>query len=173
MKPQLFIIEGPDSTGKSSLAKFIALKRKAVYSHASGKKSLHFAMLDYHVNMIENANVNLSNGHDVVFDRHWPSEWCYGQVLRKHVSDRYYDFGVIDQLLRNIFPIYIFCESHESFKRHAMSHDDTDHKYQKEQYVQICGEYNMLAEKIKPFRYSIEEHGTDMGKFLEGVMSRV
>lgn len=167
----LFIVEGPDATGKTSLAKFIALKQNAVYFHAAGKKSLHLAMLEYHVNMIENAVVNLANGHDVVFDRHWPSEWCYGQVLRKHISDRYYNFGMIDHLLRDIAPIYIFCHSDESFKRMAMSHDGQDHRYSKSDYVQIYGEYNQLAMTVaKVHRYSIEEHGSSMQKFLAEVI---
>jgi len=84
---RLFIIEGPDCSGKTTLAKRIAMMRNAMYIHATGSGKLFAAMLDYHLSIVKNASINLSNGHDVVLDRLWPSEYVYGQIQRPTLSN--------------------------------------------------------------------------------------
>lgn len=177
--PRLIIVEGPDATGKTSLAKFIARELDGIYMHASGKKSLWTGMMDYHLNMVENAEWNMLNmRRSVVFDRHWPSEWAYGQVLRPHVSNTVYDFTKMRLTLRKFMPTYIFCESHTSFKRQLESHDQADHRYGSAEYSMIYGEYVMTRKRMESevefvkhvHTYEIERDGADLKKFMDEVL---
>jgi thymidylate kinase len=180
---KLIIIEGPDSTGKSSLAKFMAREMRSVYVHASGDKSLHDEMLRYHQTLLTDAKVNLDNGLNVIMDRHWPSEWCYGRILRPHLADRY-GFKYVEEMLLHLEPIYIFCHSATAFERHFEIHKQEDHSYTRDDFKKIVDEYRklhmqVLDESLHGLRprqvvleYSIEKHGHDLKTFTDFVMKQ-
>lgn len=175
---KLYIIEGPDCSGKTSLAKFICRVKPAAYFHASGAKSLHLAMLDYHLSIIESAKVTLEMGINVVLDRLWPSEYVYGQVLRSHVSDRVYDFQKVLVALEDLHPTYVWCCDDLIHTRHQ-EQADPDHPYDVSEFSTIVAEYRDLAEDwgclASPIcvstqrcvNYSIIDHGNDLKKFVE------
>lgn len=144
---KLLIIEGPDCSGKSTLARNLCSERKAVYLHASGAKSLHLAMQDYHLSLLAIARANLNLGHDVVMDRFWPSEYVYGQIFRPEVSNRNYDFDVIVEQTQALNPIYIFCGDQEVAQRHK-EQQDPDHPYNEKQFEMVISGYNTLKEEM-------------------------
>lgn len=185
---RLFIIEGPDCSGKSTLAQHIATQRGGTYLHASGAKSLHPAMLDYHKSLLHVAKVNLRN-QDVVMDRFWPSELIYGQLLRQDMSDRVYDFLEILPLTAALQPTYVFCDDPEVESRHAKQRDE-DHPYPEQKFGLIVEDYRKLAiemmdspalprlwhprtppseMKFDVRRYSVLDHGSSMGGFVDAL----
>jgi thymidylate kinase len=186
---RLFIIEGPDCSGKSTLVRQIAVQRDALYLHASGKKCFHTSMLDYHQELLTAAIDNLANGHDVVMDRFWPSELVYGQLLRPHVSDRVYDFADIFQQLSGYPTTYVMCDDPEIHERHAKE-QDPDHPYDRSQFVSIVESYrNLTTEmldtpalpnlwrpgtppammKFNVRRYNLLTDGETMGSFVDSL----
>jgi len=172
---KLIIVEGADCTGKSTLAKFIARELRAAYFHAVGKKNLHQGMTEYHVNMVENALVCLDvSDMNVVFDRHWPSEVVYGQILRVAMHDRYYEIHKVLHMLDMVKPThelhYIFCTSNEAHNRQMV--DQTDHPYTSEEFAQIYGEYEALRSRLPQNEfnvhyYHLETHGSDIHGYLK------
>lgn len=186
MKPTLFILEGPDCTGKSTLATHLCRFLPAVYMHASGDKSLHHSMLAYHQSLTAGAKVNLYHGKHVVLDRHWPSEYVYGQIFRPELSDRVYDFELAVSSIQSLDPIYIFCGDDESHIRHQKEQDPT-HPYTMSHYETVCAGYRELESemaseaalplfnpkrspyKFKMHHYNVLIDGRNMDAFMERI----
>lgn len=142
-KPKLIIVEGADCNGKSTLSRALARTLDAVYWHFTSSKTLAPANRDYMVNGLENARENLDNGSFVVFDRFWPSERCYGPVLRGPL----YDVAAvleIEKLTAEFDPIYILCKDIDGLESAVKRHNenqDADHPYREHVYGQIYGNY--------------------------------
>ena len=168
--PKLIILEGPDSTGKSSLAKFLARKLDACYHHASGHRSLYEAMFEHHKNIVQATKVNLENGHNVVLDRHWPSELVYGGLFRVRYQ-AYYDFNKMLELLEPLDPQYAFCTSENGWDRYQETHKDHDRTVfrhlTKEEYYAVQSEYRLCFDNCPHVEYSIEKYGHDLNTFTE------
>lgn len=173
--PKLIIVEGVDSTGKSTLSKALAKKLGAHYFHASGHRTLYPSMFAHHQNILDNAQVNLDNGHNVVLDRHWPSEQAYGSVLRPQYYDQY-DFFKMTQRLAFMGAEYIICESDHGWERYVELHKDHDkvnyHALTYEQYLMIASNYHDISENMrmasaKVHRFCMEEHFMKTDAFCE------
>lgn len=187
MKPKLIILEGPDCTGKSTLGRYIAAHLPAFYIHASGDKSLHHAMLAYHMSIIDVAKVNLRMEHSVIIDRLWPSELVYGSIFRPNLSDRVYDFEKVVTAVQELDPLYIFCGDDESHIRHQKNIDPS-HPYTLTQYEQVCDSYlnceqGMRSEaamllfnpKRQPIKFRVRHYnmlidGQDLNGFLNTLL---
>ena len=142
-KPKLIIVEGADCCGKSTLSRAIAETLGAVYWHFTSSKLLAPANRDYMVNGLENAKDNLALGRHVVFDRFWPSEKCYGPVLRGAAYDV---SGVLEleRLTDELDPIYILAKDEDGLESAVKRHDenkDPEHPYRGPVYGQIYGNY--------------------------------
>lgn len=76
----LFICEGPDNAGKTTLAKLLAKRFNAHYVHGGPFPAIHgFGLARMYAEMMIPALL----GHkDVVMDRCWMSEYIYGTVFR-------------------------------------------------------------------------------------------
>jgi thymidylate kinase len=176
MKPRLFIIEGPDCSGKSTLARHIAVQKDAVYIHASGAKSLHQAMQEYHESLFAIAAQNLEMGRNVVMDRFWPSEVVYGQALRPGLHERIYDADKFQILLSARDVSYVFCNDPEVETRHA-AQQDPDHPYDPDQFAKIVKAYDALTkemmESVEPHfhvrQYDVTVYGDQMGTFVDSL----
>lgn len=177
----MIILEGVDSTGKSTLSKYLAKELNAHYMHASGHKSLYPSMFEHHKNLLDNAEVNLDNGHDVVIDRHWPSELCYGSVLRPELVDKY-DYLAMIERLRSLNAVYIYCHSESviaAYDRYKETHKDHDEtmfrQLSREHYIAIAGEYRGIFQNggekqlNSPINYTIEEYGMRLEKIVEAI----
>lgn len=145
MKQQVFVIEGPDCSGKSTLAKELANRLSATLFHATGKRPLYEtigAMTAYHRNILDNTAINVFGlGRPVVLDRHWPSEMCYGPVLRPELHSREeYPWREMASMLQMMGVTYVWCLSEKSIDEHE-KHQDIDHPYTREQYASIYDRY--------------------------------
>ena len=160
--PKLVILEGVDSTGKSTLSKYLARELNACYFHASGHKTMHYSMNAHHMAMLHDIEVNLANGHNVVCDRHWPSEIAYAAILRPEAF-KIYDVGKIFDRLVTMRPIYVHCHSDHGWDRYEQTHRDhcreSFHHLSREEYDMIRERYSAIFADILHISYSIEEHG--------------
>lgn len=75
----IYILEGPDGVGKSTLASTIYDETKGHILHCTWKKE--FQMRNYFLDVMHTARL-LSRYQDVIIDRWAPSEYVYGNVFR-------------------------------------------------------------------------------------------
>lgn len=175
MNPRLFIIEGPDCSGKSTLARHLAAQKDAVYIHASGAKSLHSVMQDYHKSLLAIAVANLELGRNVVMDRFWPSEVVYGSILRP-IEHNKYDADWFIAGLAALDTTYVFCDDSVVIDRHA-EQQDSDHPYGRGLFASIVRNYQRLtielADSKSPVfhvrRYNVVTDGKTMGTFVDSL----
>lgn len=127
MNPRIFIIEGPDHSGKSFLSRKLAKKIPSVLWHMTCGPGLDDpdAMALYMENAYENALDNLELGRSVIFDRHWPSDVVYSYAMKRPTC------GVCEDLeakFDNIGATYIFCIASDAVRRFKQK-KDPDHVY--------------------------------------------
>jgi len=168
---RLFILEGVDSTGKSTLARTMSLELQAVYLHASGHRDIHQCMYQHHRNLLEIAEENLSHGMNVVLDRHWPSERAYGSMLRPELQDKY-DF---EQMQTDVFRLrgtYIWCcrPNYDLYKVSHEAHDRVSFKHlNSQQYYAIHANYGTVFERTEHVKYDVASDGLDLEKYIKNL----
>lgn len=146
--------------------------------HASGHETLHGGMHAYHSSLLDSARHTLNYGVGVVMDRHWPSEYVYGSILRiNHPGHQGYDVIGMINAVESLNPIYIFCDSINGFKRHFELHQVSDHRYDPDTYLKVVSEYRAIKMQLcrlavsghrhEIIGYSIEANGADLEKFCQ------
>lgn len=169
---KLIIVEGPDCCGKTTLAKALAETLDAVYWHFTSSPALAEANTDYMRNGLENARDNLAQGRHVVFDRFWPSEWCYGRVLRP--AGRCVDQALtIRDEAKDLDPIIIFCKDTDGMESAVKRHNankDPEHPYRDHVYGQIYGNYLMLQTELQHDGTQSCAYYFDDQKFRDGIL---
>lgn len=77
----LILLEGPDGSGKTTLANHFIEKHGAEYFHCTWSPQLENDMYNY-ITMTLEAAISASKGNLVVLDRNWISEFVYADVYR-------------------------------------------------------------------------------------------
>ena len=167
--PKFIILEGMDSTGKSTLSKYIADRLDAMYFHSSGHRTLHLVMQAHHQQILDCAEVNLNHGHNFVLDRHWPTQHAYATVLRPHIANLY-DIDRLRNQAHALGATYIYCYDVD-YVRYCETHKNHDkfnfHHLSAMEYYQIHLEYEYIFKDVPHIRYKIEEEGKDLEKFTQ------
>jgi hypothetical protein len=176
MDNRLFIIEGPDCSGKTTLAKFLSHKLDMVYMHMSGHPALHRAMPEYHQQTLDSIEWNMKeNGMRFVLDRSWPSEWVYGREFRTHLVDRF-PFKEFQDRLQGLGAKYVFCMDDKIEERHAAEHVPKNHlPYDRSDFHGVVVGYQILMTTmtVRPdvYTYDLEKDGANLadvvGRILE------
>jgi len=172
---RLFIIEGPDCTGKTTLAKFMvnyfAQKQRPVFFfHATTGPCLAPAQGEYQMNILDNAveNIKITGGY-AVLDRHWPSNQCYGLALK---NQDIFDPRRYREIIRNNMGCYIFADCESCVDRHEAEKDES-HPYDPHDYQAIREEYWRLSAAMSRdksenvFSYNMDTDGADLLKYLK------
>lgn len=149
MIPRLFIVEGPDNCGKSTLAQAMATSLGATYWRMTSGQGLceHDAMQLYQLNALDNAKINIQSGRSVVFDRHWPSDQVYGTILRGRPSLSSMDRGIVEIDCEALSVVYINCYRNNAVEEHAKA-KDPDHPYDDKVYTDVCLGYQALFDDL-------------------------
>lgn len=109
----LYIIEGVDGTGKSTLSREIARQKKAAVVHCTYEPGMN--VIQHHEGIWKIANQLLEWEH-VVIDRWAHSELIYGTVYRKKPE---YDPYVLLDITKNRKDItWIYCRNDNAIKNH-------------------------------------------------------
>lgn len=178
MIPRLFIVEGPDNCGKSTLAKAIATNLGATYWRMTSGQGLseHDAMRLYQLNALDNAKINIAAGRSVVFDRHWPSDQVYGAILRGRPSLLPTDLRLVELECKSLSVVYISCCRDNAVEEHAKE-KDPDHPYDDSVYEQIVERYDELFSELTASGAKVVDYYLDafikqeslLPAFLEGL----
>jgi hypothetical protein len=104
MTPGIIVLEGADSSGKTTLAGVLRERYGARYLHSTVRGDIW----PWHVGALRLALRHLRAGRLVVLDRHWISELVYGSVFRGGPA---YDVGArcLDRVLRRYGALYVLC----------------------------------------------------------------
>lgn len=132
---KLIIIEGPDFTGKSTLATNIA-SRGHVYIHSS-YESLRSFRKGFQANL----------GKPMVLDRSWVSEMIYGPALRPENKESSWANDRI--LVERHDPFYIFCQRPFEACYEQQATQEKDHRYPKRKFKWIWNRYQQTAESFQ------------------------
>lgn len=159
----IYILEGADGTGKSTLAAAIAKQTNAVVLHQTYNKTWNMKV--YLQEIMSEAQTLAHHGINIVLDRWAPSEIIYGNAFRKGPS---FDVEkMIDKYVRDPNIVWIYCyndkavENHmdNANKREEMFPDISDVVLRYEEYIEESG--------LPWVKYSYDVFGTD--KFVKEV----
>lgn len=145
----IVILEGPDCTGKSTLARKLVETFNGVYIHATWSEQLARAMWDYHLQIVNDA-VRQCDDRLVVVDRLWLSEVIYGAVYRGG-SKIPHEGRMLDRILRSYGALNVIClpESPESGAKAIFeSAKKRDEMWEKEGYeklLALCQYFDAFA----------------------------
>lgn len=175
--PQLIILEGPDAAGKTTLARHLARSMSGCVFRCTWTSSLNIAMADYQQNVLDNARWSIRElCTPVILDRHWPSEWVYGQVFRSITRGQISWMMTFAEQIRDMGGVYIFCSDETKIqKERHQKCINPEHPYKDEDYTRICGLYfewwRRLSTVVPIYRYSVVSHGDRMDQYLHDFLS--
>ncbi len=150
MSGKLIILEGPDCSGKTTLAEQL-MELGFVYFHGThlGSSATIVQYARFHESMLADIKKNLEFGHNVVVDRHWPSHLCYnnsGGIDSFFTNEEGYAEGYgkkMDEIVRSLGGMYVFCLTDKCLELHA-ANVDPDHPYDDGFFRQVYQRYKSL-----------------------------
>lgn len=176
MRPHLFILEGPDAAGKSTLATNIADYTDGMVFRCTWNRELAGAIVAYFNSVLDNARECLARGRTMIIDRHWPSEWVYGSITRRGVVQPA-QFVELANRVRELDGTYVFCSDDVKYQveRHA-SMKNPDHPYEDDLYIRICAGYyhwwgKLMVGRAPVARYQLLHHGGNLQKFCHDLVN--
>lgn len=132
----IYVLEGPDGTGKTTLANEIARQVNGFVVHATYNK--YWDMKAYHTKLMQNARELDESGISVILDRWAPSERVYGNVFRegesfstKRLIDKYND-GIV----------WIYCWNENAAENHLKN---------KERREEMFGDMSKVAKEFDKY----------------------
>lgn len=176
-KPPIIVLEGPDAAGKTTLASYLVRAFNANRFRATWTPSLNVAMADYQRSILDNVLEHIKYvGTPFILDRHWPSEWVYGQIFRTLTPDHYKFMSEFDEIIKSNGGVYIMCGDDvvTQVKRHK-ENQDPKHPYNEYHYMSILSRYYTwwkMMDKISPIvRYRLCIDGDRVGNFCHDLVS--
>ncbi len=136
----IYCLEGPDGTGKSTLATEIAKQKNATVMHPYFNTKWN--MLAYHSAFIHAAEEMNDAGINVVLDRWAPSEAVYGKVFR---GGEGFD---TESLVRYYYPMlpitFIYCRNDNAVENHLRNREDRHEMF--DDMSQVVSEFDLYVE---------------------------
>lgn len=165
MKHRLYILEGADGTGKSTLATALLEKTKGHLLHGTFHKD--WDILTYHTAMLHSA-ARLLQYQDVILDRWAVSEEVYAKAFGRKLrtsADEFMEFMFAAVEIDNI--CFIYCENEQAVENHK-----ANMKLRPEMYDDmgpVVEQYNnyLKFSKFKWNRYDFTK--VNMDEFVEGI----
>lgn len=184
----LVIIDGPDCSGKSTLAEQLVERYDGVHLHQTYR--FKEKMFTYHTARLRKA-IQLSQSRLVVMDRLWMSEAIYASVYRGGTKWPH-EGRMMDRIIRKHGGVYIICSGDPSIisARHAemkkkrveqfndsmekiaglfnsLYFGDTSHR--SDDYVGHLAAIGGMVRRSDTLHYSIESEGQNLPLFLDAV----
>lgn len=121
----IYILEGPDGAGKTTLANEIAEQRKASVVHSYFDPS--WDIKEHHKDMFKAAQI-INVWRDVVLDRWAPSELIYGDVFRGKPG---YDvLGYLWEMESELQDVtWIYCRNDNAVENHLKNMEKRDEMF--------------------------------------------
>ena len=164
----IFILEGPDGVGKTTLAKRMHQELKAEYLHLSYRWPDH--MFEYHHAAIRWAIRKNRKSH-VILDRWWPSESLYAAEFRGGSRWPWMSYA-LDSIAQHNDVMYIYClpEDLETYaQRFEKIKLEREEMYDNtvgvaKRYLDLWEIYKSRRDHIK---YTIESYGDKLSEFIK------
>lgn len=141
----LYILDGVDGTGKSTLAKEIAKQKKAQIFHAGFNKEWNIKK--YHQNLMIAAEAMNNDNINVVLDRWAASEKVYGTIFRDGES---YDTDSLIKFYYPMLPItFIYCRNDNALENHLNNLPVRDEMFNGDKFSELIEEFDSYIKDHK------------------------
>lgn len=149
----IIIIEGPDGSGKTTLANQMSMQTGYPIMHRSKPETKEEKEAMY-----KEYAALASSKRNIILDRCWYSEMVYGNVMRDESVIDFYEMYDLEQLVANGGGMVIYCtgQPHVLYKRAKQRGEDYITDY--EDFKAICSLYDSLMgvpHKIPVVRYTV------------------
>ena len=167
----IYIIEGPDGSGKTTIGQAMAECMGAHYMHLTYR--FRCDMFNYHTAAIEKA-IRLSATQPVIIDRWWPSELIYAQAFRG--GSKWPMMGrMLDRVALKHGATYVMCVPTDEDR--YFSRFDELKATGREMFDTMSSVYGQYVDLLKSMEnrhdvvhYSIDADGQHMDEFIEGLI---
>lgn len=170
----IIILDGPDGSGKTTLADYYVKKYHAKYLHLTYRWINN--MFEYNTAAIELAAKWAHEGHLVIIDRLWMSDNVYDKVFRGGVKNPFLG-RYIDRLVLRYGGQYVLCVPYKS--REYLDHYETLKTVRTEMFatmLKVYDEYLYLYNKIQTWphvhRYCMFTEGNDYEGFADSIREK-
>ena len=149
----IYILEGPDGGGKTTLAERISLMARVKIAHFSYPKNdeeLAQMFIMYQDFIKGNSNV--------ILDRCWYSDMCYGPVMREGSTITYPQMYSLERMAANKGAMIIYCTDSKAALWSRATQRGEDYVTSREKFNSICDAYEELFSAphlIPVMRYKI------------------
>lgn len=132
----VIVIDGPDGSGKTTLAKKLADITGYTYAHFSYPTSdwERKQMVDKYKEMIKRSCV--------IFDRSWYSEMVYGPIMRGESCVSRVDMQDLELLLAKYGGIIIYCTDHPEVLWQRATSRGEDYIKDYETFLKVCAGFD-------------------------------
>lgn len=135
----IIIIEGPDGSGKTTLARQLASQTGWPILHRSAPKNAEDKL-----RMFEQYKDIIRDSKDVIFDRCWYSEMAYGPTMRDETCIGYPDMFELERALTKNGAIIIYCTDDPEILWSRCQRRGEDYVLHKADFVDICEAYDEI-----------------------------
>ena len=148
----IIIIEGPDGSGKTTLAGILSRQTGFPVVHRTQPKSEEekAKMMDGYVDAIK-------KGKNIIFDRCWYSEMAYGPIMRDKSVISYPEMYELEQLLTKRGALIIYCTDKPETLWYRCSKRGEDYMTDYGTFVSICKEFDKIMSV--PHRIPVVRYG--------------
>jgi thymidylate kinase len=150
----IYFLEGPDGGGKTTLAERLAAMTRLKITHFGYPKTE-----EDKAKMFVMYQDLIKSGANMIIDRCWYSDMCYGPVMRGAATITYPQMYALERLAASKGAMVIYCtDSKTALWTRATSRGE-DYVTSREQFNKICDAYDelfKLPHLIPVVRYTIE-----------------
>lgn len=159
-KGLIIMLEGPDQSGKTTLALCLVRQLKAIYDHGSRPNNGDF--LNYHLDKLQHAVNQAEFGHIVVLDRCYISHEVYGNLFDG--GTRYDARRMHEELLNEVVDsdlkmLLVYCRTDRKFDLNGRPEifDDSDGRVTN-YYDEVMNWYasRMIGKQLQYYRYDYQ-----------------
>ena len=160
----IYIIEGPDGVGKTTLARAIQDKTKAHLLHCTYYPAMHVENYHYEImNIARKLNVY----QDVIIDRWAVSEIVYANVFRGGAS---YDTDKAIDMMSKLDVKWIYCKNKDAVKNHLVNRIVRKEMFDNMEDVVVAYEDYIKSSKLSWVTYDFNE--VHMDKFVDKITNK-
>ena len=160
----IYVLEGPDGVGKSTLAAEISKQKGATVVHPYFNK--RWNMQEYHTAFIQFAEHCNDFEIPVVLDRWAPSEHVYGKVFRG--GEAFDTRSLIDyyrELLKDEL-VFIYCRNENAIENHKKHVEERDEMF--DDMTEIVAGFDEYVKNTPEFHWHMYDFDkVDMVKFVK------
>lgn len=160
----IYVLEGPDGVGKSTLAEEISKIKGATVVHPYYNK--RWNMQEYHTAFIQFAEHCNDFEIPVVLDRWAPSEFVYGHVFRK--GESFDTRSLIDyyrELLKDEL-VFIYCRNDNAVENHLKNKEEREEMFDSMAEVMVA--FDAYVKGTPEFNWHMYDYDkVDMTKFTK------